>query len=84
MALHHGSERDRIEAALASGRLTVEDVQGFQHGLYTVCSEDHTRAHPHRTQWTRDGSGQHIQQIIFRCHSCGRRWSAPLEDMHLA
>jgi hypothetical protein len=84
MVLQQKPESEQIRDALSAGHLTVEDVHGFHHGLYAVCGEDHTRAHPHRTLWTRDADGSRMQQIIFRCHSCGRSWSATVEEMHLA
>jgi hypothetical protein len=83
MVLHHGPERQLIEEALAAGRLTVPDVQGFQHGMYTLCTRDGVRAHPHRVVWRRDVRGQVLDQVIFRCYSCGRSWQASIEDIRL-
>ena len=84
MVLAEQCERTLIEDALAAGRLTVPDVQGFHHGLYTVCSSDGVRAHPHRMVWRRDARGHFIDHVIFRCHCCGRSWQASMEEIHLA
>lgn len=77
-------ERTLIEDALLMGRLTVADEQGFHHGLYTICSADGVRAHPHRMVWRRDVRGHIVDHIVFRCHSCGRSWQASMEEIHLA
>lgn len=77
-------ERSLIEDALHMGRLTVADEQGFHHGLYTICSADGVRAHPHRIFWRRDARGHFVDHIVFRCHSCGRSWQASMEEIHLA
>lgn len=84
MVLAQRTERTLIEDALASGRLTVADGQGLHHGMYTVCSTDGVRAHPHRMVWRRDARGQCVDHIIFRCHCCGRSWQASIEEIHLA
>ncbi|MGH2587554.1 MAG: hypothetical protein ACRDJE_21765 [Dehalococcoidia bacterium] len=84
MVLQHRPEHQLIGDALAAGHLTVADESGFHHGMYTVCSQDGVRAHPHRTVWKRDMRGHYIDHIIFRCFSCGRSWQASVEEIHLA
>jgi hypothetical protein len=83
MVLAERTERMLIEDALAAGRLTVADAQGFHHGMYAVCPADSVRAHPHRMVWRRDARGHFIDHVIFRCHCCGRSWQASMEEIHL-
>ena len=71
------TELQRIEEALAAGRLSVADDSGYLHFLYARCPSDGQESPVYRTE----KAGEAITRVIFRCSVCSKQFDAKPADM---
>lgn len=71
---------DRIQSALAAGRLSVPDEYGMQHTVSAHCPNDGHSAPVYRTESTGEGA---VTRAVFRCPFCGHQFEVAPEEMFL-